>query len=121
MKITNYTEIEKGWYAFVCPLCGRTFFETPKGMMDIMPEFAICDCDRFEEDRTMFRIFERNGKMFIERLKFPRFVGEITFGSESDIENVEMLDECDDVLEIARAMRSAAEFMLKCSRRMTGR
>jgi hypothetical protein len=60
-----------------------------------------------------FKIYEENGKQVIERLVFPRFKGEITFGKESDIENIEMIDECFDVAILAKAMRSAGEFLIK--------
>ena len=60
-----------------------------------------------------FKIYEENGKQIIERLVFPRFKGEITFGKESDIENIELYDECTDVMELARMMHSASEFLRK--------
>ena len=121
MKIVEITEIEPRVYAFVCPLCGRTYHETPMGMMEVMPEFAICNCDRREEESPTFRIFDKDGKKCIERLKYPRFVGEVTFGSISDIEKVNWLEGCTDATELARAMRLAGEFMVKRSRALYGK
>lgn len=120
MKIVRITEIEPRVYAFVCPLCGRTYHETPRWMLEVMPEFAICNCDRREEEHPTFRIFDKDGKKYIERLKYPRFVGEITFGTTSDIEKVELIDVCTDAAELARAMRQAGEFMVKRSRTLYG-
>ena len=64
---------------------------------------------------SKYKLHEENGKQVIERLVFPRFKGEITFSSTSpsDIENIEMIDECADAMELARAMRSAGEFLMK--------
>jgi Helix-turn-helix. len=58
-----------------------------------------------------FKIYEKDDKTYIERLVSPRFVGEITFGAKSDIENIEWIDSCVEVMTIARAMREAGEFI----------
>ena len=60
-----------------------------------------------------FKTYEANGQTIIERLVYPRFRGEITMGLHSDIENIEMLDQCLDPMELARAMRSASEYLRK--------
>ena len=60
-----------------------------------------------------FKLYEKDGKQVIERLVYPRFTGVVTMGILSDIEDVEMLDDCTDVMELARAMRSASEFLRK--------
>lgn len=82
----------------------------------MMPEFSICDCDRNGNKQPTFELFERDGKTMIRRNKPPRFVGEVTFGQLSDIENIEMVDECNDCLELARVIRKAGEFLLKSSK-----
>jgi hypothetical protein len=67
----------------------------------------------YESDK--FRIFEKKGKQFIERVVYPRFRGVITMGLLSDIEDIEILDNCTDASVLARAMRSAGEFLIKRS------
>ena len=79
---------------------------------------TLCEhCNSLKSNKTAnymkFKIYQENQKWFIERLVFPRFKGEITFGEESDIENIEMLDECTDVAVLAKAMRAAGEFIIK--------
>ena len=63
-----------------------------------------------------FEIYNQDGKQMIRRNEFPRFVGEITFGALSDIENVEIQDEGVGVMEMAAAMREAGEFLLSASK-----
>ena len=60
-----------------------------------------------------YRLYTEEEKTMIERLKYPRWVGELTFGQESDIEHIVMKDNCTDAMELARSMRSAAEFITK--------
>ena len=60
-----------------------------------------------------FKIYEKDNKMFIERLSAPRFIGEITFKQGSNIENIEWIDSCLDVSGIAKAIREAREFIAK--------
>jgi hypothetical protein len=61
---------------------------------------------------SKFKLFEENGKQVIERLIYPRFKGVVTMGVASDIENVEMIDNCMDPVVLARAIREAGEFLL---------
>ncbi|NDV46241.1 hypothetical protein D0T49_04200 [Paludibacter sp. 221] len=62
-----------------------------------------------------FKTYTENGKSFIERLVFPRFKAEITFNPDgvSDLENVEMIDECTDISELSKAMQKAGEYLTK--------
>lgn len=62
-----------------------------------------------------YKIFNQGEKQMIERLVFPRFVAEITFDQSGDLTNVKMIDECIDVMLLARAMREAADYMIKNS------
>lgn len=64
---------------------------------------------------SVYELFEINGKQMIRRKKFPRFVGEVTMGQLSDIENIEWLDEA-SVSKMAETMRKAGDFLLKSSR-----
>ena len=57
-----------------------------------------------------------DGKQMIRRNEYPQFVGEITFGENSDIENVKVLDDDAGVMDMARAMREAGDFLLSVSR-----
>lgn len=114
MKITNVTRLKSGVYAHVCPVCGKIHASVSE--IDIMPEFSICDCDRNGNKQPVYELFERDGKQMIRRNKPPRFVGEVTFGEFSDIENIEYLDSPANPVELARAMRKASEFLIKSSR-----
>ncbi|MEG1839210.1 MAG: hypothetical protein RR220_07970 [Bacteroidaceae bacterium] len=109
MKITKIS-LKAGIYAHICPLCG----EIKASGSDIcsLPEFSICDCDRNGNKQEVYELFERAGEKWIRRNKFPRFIGRITFGALSDIDDVEVLDECTD-LELAKSMRKAGEFLNK--------
>ncbi len=62
---------------------------------------------------SKFTIYKKDGKQYIERLVYPRFVGEITMGLLSDVENIQLIDNCTDLAELARAMHAAAEYMVK--------
>lgn len=66
--------------------------------------------------KTTFEVFESNGKTMIRRNKFPRFIGEITMGQLSDIENVEWIDECPDFMQVAKIMRLCSEFLRKSNK-----
>lgn len=114
MKITNITRLQSGVYAHVCPLCGETYASASG--IDMMPEFSICGCDRNGNKQPVYELFERGGKQMIRRNKPPRFVGEVTFGELSDIENIEYLDSCIDPAELERAMKKAGQFLIKSSR-----
>lgn len=58
-----------------------------------------------------YKIYRIESRSHIERLIYPRFKGEITFGSHSDIENIEWIDECTDASTLAMAMREAGEYI----------
>lgn len=58
-----------------------------------------------------FEIYPESGRIMIRHNEFPRFVGEITFGELSDIENIIDLDKCTDVQILAKTMREAGEFI----------
>ncbi|MEI7675748.1 MAG: hypothetical protein WCJ03_03120 [Bacteroidales bacterium] len=60
-----------------------------------------------------YRLYTEGDKTMIERLKYPRWVGELTFGQLSDIEHIELKDQCKDVMEMARSLRMAGEFVVK--------
>ena len=60
-----------------------------------------------------FKIYTKNDKQIIERLVYPRFIGEITFNSPiSDVENISMIDKCDDIMLYAKAMREAGDYII---------
>ena len=63
-----------------------------------------------------FKIYTKQGIQYIERLVFPRFIGEITFGKDSDIENIQMIDKCIDLMLLAKIMREAGEFIFHNSK-----
>lgn len=64
-----------------------------------------------------FKIYEENGEKVIESTSFPRFRGKITFsGKLSDIENIEFFDQNVSVMEAARVMREAGEYVIKKSK-----
>lgn len=96
-----------------CPLCGDILHSAPEE--DWLPEFAICPCDRNDNKQDAYELFERNGETWIRRNKYPRFIARVAFEGVSDIDNVEMIDECTDERELASAMRKAGEFLIKRS------
>lgn len=60
-----------------------------------------------------FKIYQEGDSQIIERLTYPKFRGVITFNSPlSDIENIELLDNCKDPIIIARAMREAGDYLI---------
>lgn len=60
-----------------------------------------------------FKIYQEGDSQIIERLTYPRFKGAIAFNSPlSDIEDIELLDNCKDPVIIARAMREAGEYII---------
>jgi len=62
---------------------------------------------------SKFIIHQDGDRQIIERLSYPRFKGVITFNSPlSDIEEIELLDETNNPIEIARAMREAGDFII---------
>ena len=61
-----------------------------------------------------FRIFEEDGNKIIEHLHYPAFRAKITFnGTLSDLDDIELLDQCTDPSILARVMREAADYLLK--------
>lgn len=99
-----------GYYYMQCPLCDSILASGCD--MDVMPAFAICECDRNADKQPVYEVFEKEGKTMIRRNKYPRFEGEVTMGQTSDIEHVEWEDN-PDVMDAASAMRKAAEFLSK--------
>lgn len=60
-----------------------------------------------------FRIYDDAGYKMIEHLHYPRFKAKIKFRSSlSDLEDIEMIDDCKDPSTLARVMREAADFLL---------
>ena len=62
------------------------------------------------------KIYTENGKSYIERLDFPRFKAEITFGQFSDLEKIELFDNTTDPILLAKIMREAADFLKENSK-----
>lgn len=60
-----------------------------------------------------FEIYRESDKTMLRHNDFPRFIGEITFGELSDIENIVCIDECTDAQVWAKTMREAGDFILK--------
>ena len=111
MKITKISYIGNRLYAHICPLCGAILASVTE--KEMMPEFSICECDRNGNKLPVYEIFEGEGGPMIRRNKWPRFVGHITFGQMSDIEIVDIIDRDADVMEMAKAMKKAGEFLIK--------
>ncbi|WP_147381240.1 hypothetical protein [Parabacteroides sp. AM08-6] len=98
-----------------CPLCSEILASASE--REYLPEFSTCDCDRNGNKQPAYELFIGDaGKQMIRRNKYPRFTAEVMFEELSDIENVQLLDDCTDTIELARAMRKAGEFLLKSSR-----
>lgn len=113
MKIVKIIKLRNGIYAHVCPLCGIVLASGSEPSM--IPEFSICDCDRVEEKEPVYVLYEEGGYLMIRRTKSPRFTGKVTFGLESDIEDIKFIDYA-SALEAAKVLRKAAEFIRKRSR-----
>lgn len=58
-----------------------------------------------------FKINKEGDSTYIESLSFPRFKGKITFGQLSDIEDIELIDKDADVMEMARVLREAGDYI----------
>lgn len=58
-----------------------------------------------------FKVYKEGDRTYIEALTYPRFRGEITFGQLSDIENIELIDRDADVMEMAKALREAGDYI----------
>lgn len=113
MKVTKVTAAGRGMYAHVCPLCGRILASASEP--DLMPEFSICDCDRAVEKQPAYQLYGQEGYVMIRRTKPPRFTGRVTFGLDSDIEDIRWQDSA-TATDMAKALRKAGEFLLKHSR-----
>lgn len=113
MKITKITKLHRGLYAHVCPLCGA--IHASSFDPDMMPEFSICDCDRATEKEPVYELYTEDGYTMIRRNKPPRFTGRVTFGLNSDIEEIQWMDAA-SALDMAKALRKAGEFLIKSSR-----
>lgn len=62
-----------------------------------------------------FKVYEEGDSTYIESLTFPRFKGKITFGQLSDIEDIELIDKDADVMEMAKALREAGDYISNSS------
>lgn len=113
VKNKYYDSLSHMWLR-VCPVCGDILASACE--LDLMPEFSICRCDCNGNKRPPFELFDRDGKTMIRRNKIPRFIGEVTLGQSSDIENIELIDECSDPMEMARVLRKAGEFLARQGR-----
>ena len=102
MKITKIMRLNRGLYAHVCPLCCNILASSSEP--DMMPEFSICDCDKNDAKEPAYELFDKDGHVMIRRNKPPRFVGKVTMGERSDIEEIVWIDEC-TVSGAASAMR----------------
>lgn len=61
-----------------------------------------------------FKIYELDGNKIIEHLEYPAFKAKIAFNSAlSDLEDIELLDNCTDPSILARVMREAADYLVK--------
>ena len=64
-----------------------------------------------------FKIYEIEGVQFIEHLQFPRFKAHITFSDKtSDLQNINLIDDCLDVKLLSKTMREAGEYILSRSK-----
>lgn len=59
---------------------------------------------------------DKDGQTIIERRAFPRWRGVVTFGQQSDIEQIEVYDMA-DALTLAESMRAAGDFLLDYNKR----
>ena len=111
MKINKVTMIHKGLYAHICPLCGNILASSSDEEM--MPEFSICECDKNGNKLPVYETYDAVDSIMIRRNTYPRFVGKVTMGMQSDIEDVKWIDKVNNVMDAARAMNKAAEFLRK--------
>lgn len=112
MKIKKITKIGRGLYGHVCPLCGAILASSSDP--DFMPEFSICSCDRTNDKKTAYELYTKDGYTMIRRNKPPRFIGKVTFGKFSDIEDIQWMDAA-SAMDMAKALRKAGEFLIKSS------
>lgn len=111
MRVTKPIKIGPAMWAHICPLCGAVLASASEP--EYLPDYSICPCDRNGNKRPVYEIFQGERGPMIRRNKRPRFVGRITGGQISDIEIVELIDRDVDIMEMARAMRKAGEFIKK--------
>jgi len=65
-----------------------------------------------------FKIYQEGEKQIIERLIFPRFKGTITFDNDlSNIEEIDVIDDCINVIELSKALREAGEYIVNNSKK----
>lgn len=112
MKTTkrNHDDRRDIW-TIVCPLCGVVLASAPEE--NELPEYMICKCDMNGNKVQAYELFDRGGETWIRRNKYPRFIGRVSMGTKSDIEDIELLDDCTDKIKLASAMRKAGVFLLK--------
>lgn len=112
MKVTNkqYNK-HRGIWMLICPLCNDVLALNVQ--KDMLPDYMICTCDANGNKKPAYELFVRNGENWIRRNKFPRFIGRVVKEGASDIEGMEILDDCPDVDKLASAMRKAGEFLKK--------
>jgi hypothetical protein len=88
-----------------------------KQYQDFIKDGAIkyidIEIDKSPRIKNDFRIYNDEGVTLIEHLSYPRFIGEITFGEKSDIENVDMIDDDASAVDMATAMRMAEDYMFE--------
>ena len=68
-----------------------------------------------EDVLQTFEFYEEDSRFMLRRNKFPRFIGEITMGQLSNIEQIQWIDTC-TALQAATALRKAGEFLNKIMR-----
>lgn len=100
-----------GIWTIVCPLCGEILASNSEE--NSLPESMICKCDINGNKVQAYELFDRDGETWIRRNKYPRFIGRVSMGTKSDIEDIEVLDDCTDEIKLASAMRKAGVFLLK--------
>ena len=113
MKIKKIVSIDgRGLVGHVCPLCGRTLTSAPD--TEMLPEFAICDCDRNDAKEQAYELYREGGHVMIRRTRPPRFTGRVTMGEMSDIEDIRWQDDA-PLMQRAAALRKAGEFLINAS------
>lgn len=112
MKVSKkeYDDRLRMW-VIVCPSCEKILASNSE--KDMLPEFMICACDRNGNKVPAFELFDRDGNTWIRRNKYPRFIGRVTMGALSDIEDIEILDTCTDEMKLTSSIRKAGEFLRK--------
>jgi len=105
-KITRVKKVHNAMYVMECPRCGEICASASE--RELMPQWTTCP-----ECPDDFRIYSEKNKQIIERTVYPRFRGVITFSAGlSDVEDIEMLEPCNDAQALAAAMREAGEYIV---------